>query len=41
MLPTRVSRWMHLELPEKVRALGVPVTEVIGADVPVPPLSAA
>jgi hypothetical protein len=29
MLPVRDSRWFHLELPRKVRALGVPVTEVI------------
>jgi hypothetical protein len=29
MLPVRVSRWFHLDLPRKVRALGVPVTEVI------------
>lgn len=29
MLPVRQSRWFRLELPRKVRALGVPVTEVI------------
>jgi len=29
MLPVRVSRWFRLDLPRKVRALGVPVTEVI------------
>jgi hypothetical protein len=29
MLPVRDSRWFRLELPRKVRALGVPVTEVI------------
>lgn len=29
MLPVRESRWFRLELPRKVRALGVPVTEVI------------
>jgi hypothetical protein len=29
MLPVRDSRWFHLELPRMVRALGVPVTEVI------------
>src|SRR5689334_3057811 len=29
MLPVRNSRWFRLELPRKVRALGVPVTEVI------------
>ncbi len=41
MLPSRVSRWLHLELPDRIRALGVPVTEVIGADVPTSPLPAA
>jgi hypothetical protein len=29
MLPLRESRWSDLDLPRKVRALGVPVTEVI------------
>jgi hypothetical protein len=29
MLPVRESRWFRVELPRKVRALGVPVTEVI------------
>jgi hypothetical protein len=29
MLPVRASRWFRLDLPRKVRALGVPVTEVI------------
>jgi hypothetical protein len=27
-LPWRVSRWMRLDLPSKVRALGVPLTHV-------------
>lgn len=31
MLPVRDSRWFRMELPRKVRALGVPVTEVITA----------
>ena len=31
MLPVRASRWFRLDLPRKVRALGVPVTEVITA----------
>ena len=30
MLPVRLSRWLHLDLPRKVRALGVQVREVIG-----------
>ena len=29
MLPVRLSRWFRLDLARKVRALGVPVTEVI------------
>lgn len=31
MLPARVSRWLRLDLPAKVRALGVSVTEVAGS----------
>lgn len=27
-LPTRVSRWLHLDLPRKVAGMGVPVTTV-------------
>ena len=27
-LPTRVSRWLHLDLPRKVAGLGIPVTTV-------------
>jgi len=41
MLPAPVSRWLHLELPDRVRSLGVPVTEVVAADVPAPPIPAA
>jgi hypothetical protein len=33
MLPARISRWLHLDLPRKVQALGVDVTEVV-ADAP-------
>ena len=32
MLPARISKWLHLDLPHRVRALGVPVTEVVGPD---------
>ena len=41
MLPPRISRWFRIELPGRIRSLGVPVIEVIGADVPAPPLPAA
>jgi hypothetical protein len=41
MLPAHSSRWLHLELPGRIRALGVPVTEVTGIDVPTAPLPAA
>jgi hypothetical protein len=39
MLPARSSRWLRLDLPRKVRGLGVPVTEVVSTEVtpmPVP-----
>jgi hypothetical protein len=29
--PARESRWLHLDLARKVRALGVPVSQVINA----------
>lgn len=29
MLPARMSRWLRLDLPRKVRGLGVPVSEVV------------
>jgi hypothetical protein len=32
MLPARASRWRSVELPARIRALGVPVTEVTAAD---------
>ena len=41
MLSARSSVWLRQGLPSQIRALGVPVTEVIGADSPVSPLSAA
>jgi hypothetical protein len=31
-LPTRVSRWMKLDLPSKVAALGLPVTTVTASE---------
>ena len=41
MLPARVSRWRSLRVPGRIRAQGVPVTEVIGADSPGTRLPAA
>jgi hypothetical protein len=32
MLPARLSRWLHLDLPRKVRALGVEVTQVLAPE---------
>ena len=40
MLPARVSHWLRLDLPRKVRALGVPVTEVISVESDVTHISA-
>ena len=34
MLPARSSAWLRRGLPAEIRALGVPVTEVIGIDAP-------
>jgi hypothetical protein len=33
-LPTRVSRWLKLDLPSKVSGMGLPVTTVTPADDP-------
>ncbi len=33
-LPRRLSRWMHLDLPSKVRGMGKPVTHVEAARAP-------
>jgi len=33
-LPRRLSRWMHIDLPSKVRGWGVPVTHVEGVRAP-------
>jgi len=33
-LPRRLSRWMHLDLPSKVRGLGKPVSHVEAAGAP-------
>jgi hypothetical protein len=41
MLAAGASRWLKLGLPRKIRALGVPVTEVLGVEEPVPTLPAA
>jgi hypothetical protein len=32
MLPARMSRWFRLDLAGKIRALGVPLTEVMGTE---------
>ena len=40
-LPASASRWLHLELPRRIRALGVPVTEVTATELPAPPVPAA
>ncbi len=32
MLPAPVSRWLRLDLPSKIRGLGVPVREAIASD---------
>lgn len=32
MLPARVSRWLHIDLPSKARGLGLPVTTVIAGE---------
>jgi hypothetical protein len=39
-LPRRFSRWMRVDLPSKVRGLGVPVVHVQADDVPEPALAA-
>jgi hypothetical protein len=41
MLPARVSRWLHLDLPRKVRAMGIPVTEIVAKEPRVAELPAA
>lgn len=41
MLPRSRSRWLRLDLPHKVRALGIPVTEVISVERDVTRLPAA
>ena len=41
LLPANVSRWTRLDLPSKIRALGVPVIEVEAAERDSTPLSAA
>lgn len=39
-LPSRMSRWLHLDLPSKARGLGVPVAHVQADLVPEAPLAA-
>lgn len=39
-LPSRVSRWMHIDLPSKARGLGLPVTHVQARDGVAEPLAA-
>jgi hypothetical protein len=34
-LPRRLSRWMHIDLPSKIRGLGLPVTHVEARRAPV------
>jgi hypothetical protein len=41
MLPAPISRWLRLDLPHKIRGLGLPVAEVVAADHTFTPLSAA
>jgi hypothetical protein len=36
-LPWRISRWLRIDLPRKVVALGVPVRHVQGAEAPAAP----
>jgi hypothetical protein len=40
-LPSRISRWMRLDLPSKVRALGLPVLHVSASTAEVDDLSTA
>ncbi len=35
-LPRRLSRWMHIDLPSKVRGIGLPVTHVEARRAPAP-----
>jgi hypothetical protein len=35
-LPTRVSKWLHLDLPRKVAAMGVPVSTITPQEARIP-----
>jgi hypothetical protein len=41
LLPSRLSRWLRMDLPRKIAALGVPVTTVTASEAPKAALAAA
>lgn len=40
-LPRRVSRWLHMDLPSKLRGFGLPVTTVVAKGGDAPPVAPA